>query len=193
MVQKRLVFFKLLRNSMFPAKEAPASSHMLVSRAERGLQATIWSSGRTSKHFWCKKKACFLAKQCFRPRKLLPVVICLSHGLSEVFRPRSGVRLGLRQSHGVQAPGEGAGCVIGLRLDSEARLRGGAATCGAAGSAAAGAQREVLGLRGVVHVVGGARFRPFWRQGALPSICAKKACFSSSSCETACFLPRKLQ
>ena len=40
---------------MFPAKEAPASSHMLVSRAERGLQATIWSSGRTSKHFWCKK------------------------------------------------------------------------------------------------------------------------------------------
>ena len=66
-----------------------------------------------------------------------------------------GVRLGLRQSHGVQAPGEGAGRVIGLRLDSEARLRGGAAACGAARSAAAGAQREVLRLRGVVHVVGG--------------------------------------
>ena len=45
--------------------------------------------------------------------------------------------------------------MIGLRLDSEARLRGGAAACGAARSAAAGAQREVLGLRGVVHVVGG--------------------------------------
>ena len=44
--------------------------------------------------------------------------------------------------------------MIGLRLDSEARLRGGAAACGAARSAA-GAQREVLGLRGVVHVVGG--------------------------------------
>ena len=66
-----------------------------------------------------------------------------------------GVRLGLRQSHRVQAPGEGAGRVIGLRLDSEVRLRGGAAACGAARSAAAGAQREVLGLRGVVHVVGG--------------------------------------
>ena len=34
LVQKRLVFFKFLRNSMFPAKEAPASSHMLVSRAK---------------------------------------------------------------------------------------------------------------------------------------------------------------
>ena len=40
--------------------------------------------------------------------------------------------LGLGQSHRVQAPGEGAQRVIGLRLDSEARLRGGAAACGAA-------------------------------------------------------------
>ena len=55
---------------------------------------------------------------------------------------------------GVQAPGEGARRV-GLRLNTEARLRGGAAACGAAGRAAAAAQREVLRLRGVVHVVGG--------------------------------------
>ena len=55
----------------------------------------------------------------------------------------------------VQAPGEGARRVVGLRLDTEAGLRGGAAACGAARSAAAGAQREVLRLSGVVHVVGG--------------------------------------
>ena len=30
---------------MFPAKEAPASSHMLVSRAERGLQAAFLQKG----------------------------------------------------------------------------------------------------------------------------------------------------
>ena len=40
-------------------------------------------------------------------------------------------------------------------LHAEAGLRGGAAACGAARSAAAGAQREVLRLSGVVHVVGG--------------------------------------
>ena len=68
-------------------------------------------------------------------------------------RPRA--RLGLGQGHGVQAPGEGARRVVGLRLDTEAGLRGGAAACGAARSAAAGAQREVLRLSGVVHVVGG--------------------------------------
>ena len=67
-------------------------------------------------------------------------------------RPRA--RLGLGQGHGVQAPGEGARRV-GLRLRAEAGLRGGAAACGAARSAAAGAQREVLRLSGVVHVVGG--------------------------------------
>ena len=53
---------------------------------------------------------------------------------------------------GPQAPGEGARRV---GLDTEAGLRGGAAACGAAGRAAAGAQREVLRLRGVVHAVGG--------------------------------------
>ena len=58
--------------------------------------------------------------------------------------------MGLGQSHGVQAPGEGARRVVGLRLHAE-----GAAACGAAGRAAAGAQREVLGLSGVIHVVGG--------------------------------------
>ena len=68
-------------------------------------------------------------------------------------RPRA--RLGLGQGHGVQAPGEGAWRVVGLRLHAEAGLRGGAAACGAARSAAAGAQREVLRLSGVVHVVGG--------------------------------------
>ena len=59
-----------------------------------------------------------------------------------------------RGSHGVQAPREGARRV-GLRLDTEAGLRGGAAACGAAGRAAAGAQREVLRLSGVIHAVGG--------------------------------------
>ena len=68
-------------------------------------------------------------------------------------RPRA--RLGLGQGHGVQAPGEGARRVVGLRLNAEAGLRGGAAACGAAGRAAAGAQREVLRLSGVVHAVGG--------------------------------------
>ena len=52
-------------------------------------------------------------------------------------------------SSGTEAPGEGARRV-GLRLGTEAGLRGGAAACGAARSAAAGAQRS-----GVVHVVGG--------------------------------------
>ena len=79
---------------MFPAKEAPASSHMLVSRAERGLQATIWSSipsvleaGRTPKHL-CKKGLFFFKflRNSMFPAKEAPVVICLSHGLSEVFR-----------------------------------------------------------------------------------------------------------
>ena len=65
-----------------------------------------------------------------------------------------GVRLELRQSHWVQVPGEGTWRVVGLRLDSE-RLRGGTAACGAAGSAAARAQRKVLTLRGIVHAVGG--------------------------------------
>ena len=37
----------------------------------------------------------------------------------------------------------------GVLLDAEAGLRGGAAACGAAGRAAAGAQREVLRLSGV--------------------------------------------
>ena len=32
--------------------------------------------------------------------------------------------------HGVQAPGEGARRVVGLRLNAEAGLRGGAAACG---------------------------------------------------------------
>ena len=42
--------------------------------------------------------------------------------------------------------------MIGLRLDSEARLRGGAAACGAARSAAAGAQSEdVVGGPDVLH------------------------------------------
>ena len=68
-------------------------------------------------------------------------------------RPRARLELG--QGHGVQAPREGARRVVGLRLDTEAGLRGGAAACGAARSAAAGAQREVLRLSGVVHVVGG--------------------------------------
>ena len=44
---------------------------------------------------------------------------------------------------------------VGLRLDTEAGLRGGAAACGAAGRAAAGAQQEVLRLSGVIHAVGG--------------------------------------
>ena len=51
---------------MFPTKEAPASSHMLVSRAERRELDSQVSS----------ETACFLQ------RKLLPVVIRLSHGLS---------------------------------------------------------------------------------------------------------------
>ena len=33
---------------MFPAKEAPASRHMLVSRAERGLQATFLQKQKQS-------------------------------------------------------------------------------------------------------------------------------------------------
>ena len=45
-------------------------------------------------------------------------------------RPRA--RLGLGQGHGVQASGEGARRVVGLRLHTEAGLRGGAAACGAA-------------------------------------------------------------
>ena len=36
-----------------------------------------------------------------------------------------------------QPPGEGARRVVGLRLNAEAGLRGGAAACGAAGRAAA--------------------------------------------------------
>ena len=68
--------------------------------------------------------------------------------------PELELARGLGQGHGVQAPGEGARRV-GLRLDTEAGLRGGAAACGAAGRAAAGAQREVLRLSGVVHAVGG--------------------------------------
>ena len=67
---------------MFPAKEAPASRHMLVSRAERGLQATFLNKKSLFSSSSCER-ACFLQ------RKLLPVVICLSHGLSEVFRPHS--------------------------------------------------------------------------------------------------------
>ena len=57
---------------------------------------------------------------------------------------------------GPRGSGSGEGARrVGLRLDTEAGLRGGAAACGAARSAAAGAQREVLRLSGVVHVVGG--------------------------------------
>ena len=54
-------------------------------------------------------------------------------GLARAAGTCSGVRLGLRQSHWVQAPGEGARRVVGLRLNTEA----GAAACGAAGRAAA--------------------------------------------------------
>ena len=81
--------------------------------------------------------------------------------------PELELARGLGQGHGVQAPGEGARRVVGLRL--EAGLRGGAAACGAAGRAAAGAQREVLRLSGVVHAVGG------------PDVCAASS--SLSFCE----------
>ena len=56
----------------------------------------------------------------------------------------------LGQGHGVQAPGDGAWRVVGLRLDIEVRLGG-----------AAGTQREVPRLRGVVlHCVLTALLRP---------------------------------
>ena len=219
---------------MFPAKEAPASSHMLVSRAERGLQATIWSSGRTSKHFWCKK-GLFSSSQCFRPRKLLPVVICLSHGLSEVFRPRSGARFlpfwrqgALPSICAKKACFSSSSCETACFLPRKLLpvvicLSHGLSEVFRPRSGAQGALPSIFGAkkacflqvlakqcfrpRKLLPVViclshglsevfrprSGARFLPFWRQGTLPSICAKKACFSSSSCETACFLPSKLQ
>ena len=118
---------------MFPAKEAPASSHMLVSRAERGLQATIWSSipSKTEAALpsvFDAKKACFL--QVLAKRKLLPVGICLSHGL--VSRAERGLQATIWSSSKTEA---------------------------------------------------GRTSEHFW---------CKKGLFSSSSCETACFLPRKL-
>ena len=63
--------------------------------------------------------------------------------------------------------------MIGLRLDSEARLRGGAAACGAARSAAAGAQREVLWRRSCCWRTGRpARPRPRCpAEAAAPSPC----------------------
>ena len=63
----------LLQNSVFPAKEAPASSHMLVSRAKPMIAELLKS----------KEPQGFFKTACLLRRNLLPVVICLSHGLSQ--------------------------------------------------------------------------------------------------------------
>ena len=58
---------------MFPAKEAPASSHMLVSRAEPMIAELLKS----------KEPQGFFKTACVLRRNLLPVIICLSHGLRQ--------------------------------------------------------------------------------------------------------------
>ena len=62
-----------LQNSVFPAKEAPASSHMLVSRAKPMIAELLKS----------KAPRGFFKTACLLRRNILPVVICLSHGLSQ--------------------------------------------------------------------------------------------------------------
>ena len=103
---------------------------------------------------FCSAKPCKTVQKKLSPRRRVFFYFfkqpqCLAPAGQSWAEAGSGVRnWSSPASSGVQAQEKGRGV-----LDAEAGLRGGAAACGAA--AAAGAQRELLRLRGVIHVVGG--------------------------------------